>query len=185
MTQEETRKGMRPRGDGSGRGRGAGQKRKRGDEEEQDGETERDFQDWLVSRTMRTESALLQLVKMVGGLVEEVGELKKKEKTQSKVMKRMELLLTEFRSETADGMRGLKAGLDELAEEESEDGGDTKNGQDREKGNDKIERDGGTDKEDEEDEETEETKKDEEEGREDGEESEENDDQEDVEMVVE
>ena len=41
-------------------------------------------------------------------------------------------------------MRGLKAGLDELAEEESEDGGDMKNGQDREKGNEEIERDGGT-----------------------------------------
>ena len=108
-----------------------------------------------------------------------------KEKTQSKVMKRMELLLMEFRSETADGMRGLKAGLDELAEEESEDGGDVKNGQDREKGNEEIERDGGTEKDDEEDRETEETKKDDEEDREDGGESEESEDQEDVEMVVE
>jgi hypothetical protein len=148
MSQEEVRKGMRPRGDGSGKGRGTGQQRKWADDDD-DEEAKREFRAWLENRAMKTESALMQLAKMVGGLVQDMDILKKKERTQSQVLKKVEEDLAESRSEMTEGiwdvqvevsesrrvLEEVKLGLEEVKkelEEELEDGEDGGNGEDRE-----------------------------------------------------
>jgi hypothetical protein len=134
MSKEEVQKNARPRGDGSGKGRGTGQKRKRGDEDEEETESWKDFRDWLENRAMKTESAIQQLSRMMALVVDEMEELKKKEKMRSKVMRRIEQELTEFRSETSEGMKGFQDGvlarLDELQAELVEGSKDGENGED-------------------------------------------------------
>ena len=72
---------MRPHGDKSSKGRGAKQKRVNEDEDEE--ETEKEFWNWLKNWVMKTESAVMQLSKMVGALLQDMEFLKKKERTQS------------------------------------------------------------------------------------------------------
>lgn len=153
MSQEEVKKGMRPRGDGSGKGRS--QKRKR--DEDEDGETEQQFRSWLEGRWMRTESALERLTTMTRMLTEDMDELKKREKMRSKVMRGLEREVMEFRSEMAGWRAETTVSVQELRENMvsrldkieaglvlSEDGGDgeTETMKDVEEGDEGKEEDG-------------------------------------------